>query len=48
MKITKISMSNVKKGVNPFYTVEWSDATPEKVNQVNQILAQIGKSRISA
>jgi len=48
MKITKISMSNVEKGVNPFYTAEWSDATPEKEAQVNQILSQINKSRILA
>ncbi|MFD0991033.1 hypothetical protein ACFQ1R_13070 [Mariniflexile jejuense] len=46
MKITKINMKNVGDK-NPFYTVKWSDATPDKAAEIYSVIARISKSKIS-
>lgn len=46
MKITKINMKEVGKS-NPFYSVEWRDATPEKAAEIFNVISRINKSKIS-
>jgi hypothetical protein len=46
MKVTQINMKDVGEQ-NPFYTVKWSDASPEKASEIYSVISQIGKSKIS-
>tara|TARA_R110002033_G_scaffold110866_1_gene156576 strand:- start:509 stop:658 length:150 start_codon:yes stop_codon:yes gene_type:complete len=46
MKITNINLKNVGES-NPFYTAKWTDATPEKADEIFNVISRIGKSKIN-
>jgi hypothetical protein len=45
MKITSINMAEVKDE-NPFYSVKWEDASPEKETEVFNVISEFAKSRV--
>jgi len=38
MKITKIDMSKVEKGVNPFTKAKWVEATKDEEKKIHNII----------
>ena len=46
MKVTKVSMKNLKKGEKPFDNVVWKDATAKDRAEVYSVISNFTETRV--